>query len=80
MKITYYGHSCFEVEAAGKKLLFDPFITPNELAKDIDISSLKPDYILLSHGHQDHVADVAEIYNQSKAKIIGAFEVVSWFE
>lgn len=80
MNITYYGHSCFQLEISGKKLLFDPFITPNPLAKNIDISELKPDYILLSHGHQDHVADVEEIFKKSKAKVIGAFEVVSWFE
>jgi len=80
MQITFYGHSCFEVEISGKKLLFDPFISPNDQAKEIDISTIKPDYILLSHGHQDHVADVETIYNQSDAQIISTFEVVSWFE
>ncbi|MEL7002844.1 MAG: metal-dependent hydrolase [Bacteroidota bacterium] len=79
MQITYFGHACFEILIGGKKLLFDPFITPNELAKDIDINRLKPDYILLSHGHQDHVADVEVIYKNSEAKIIANFEVVSWF-
>jgi len=53
MKLTYYRHSCFEVEIEGSKLLFDPFITPNKLAKDIDIKSINPDYILISHGHED---------------------------
>jgi len=40
MNLTYYGHSCFAVEAAGKTLLFDPFITPNELAKAIDVDAV----------------------------------------
>ena len=53
MKTTYYGQSTFMLEAGGKKLLFDPFISPNPAAKDIDIHSLKPDYILVSHGHGD---------------------------
>ncbi len=79
MKLTYYGHSCFEVVVNGKILLFDPFISGNELAKDIDISALKPDYILLSHGHADHVADVEQIGKQSGATIISNFEVVNWF-
>lgn len=79
MQITYYGHSCFMIETEGKKLLFDPFITPNELAKNINIDTLKPDYILLSHGHQDHVADVERIYKNSKATLVSNFEVVSWF-
>ena len=47
MKLTNYGHSCFEVEVKGKKILFDPFITHNELAKDIDVNSILTDYILL---------------------------------
>lgn len=78
MIITYYGHACFEVEVSGKKLLFDPFISPNELAKNIDITSIKPDYILISHGHEDHVADAVEIAKQSGAKVISNFEIVTW--
>ncbi len=80
MKFTYFGHASFMVETQGKKLLFDPFITPNELAKNVDVSALKPDYIILSHGHADHVADVETIYNQSEATIISTYEVVGWFQ
>ncbi len=80
MKLTYYGHSCFEVEVAGKRLLFDPFITPNPLAAKIDLSTIKPDYIFLSHGHFDHVADVEVIARQSEAVVVGCFEVVQWFQ
>jgi len=64
----------------GYKILFDPFITPNPLAGNIDVNSLKPDFILLSHGHSDHVADVEKIYNNSKTTLIGGFEVISWFK
>lgn len=80
MKFTYYGHSCFEVELAGKRLLFDPFITPNPLAAKVDVGALKPDYIFLSHGHFDHVADVEVIAQQLGATIVGSFEVIQWFE
>ena len=79
MNITYYGHSCFEVEVAGKRLLFDPFITPNPLAAKVDITSLQPDYIFVSHGHFDHVADVEVIARQSGATIVACFEVAEWF-
>lgn len=79
MNITYYGQSCFEVEVAGKHLLFDPFITPNPLAQEIDITKLNPDYILISHGHFDHVADVEAIAKQSEATLIGCYEVIEWF-
>ncbi len=80
MKLTYFGHACFQVEIEGTKLLFDHFITPNDLAKDIDIKEINPDYILVSHGHEDHVADVENIARQSGATLISNFEIVSWFE
>lgn len=79
MQITYYGHSCFLIEIDGKNILFDPFITPNELAAKIDINSIRADYILLSHGHQDHMADVETIYKNTKATLVSNFEIVSWF-
>lgn len=58
--------------------MFDPFIKPNELAKHIDVKSLKPDYILLSHGHGDHVADLIPIQKQSGAKVICIAEIAGW--
>ncbi len=79
MRITYYGHSCFMAEVNGKKLLFDPFITPNELAKHININDIEADYILLSHGHSDHVADTESIALSTGATIIANYEVAMWF-
>jgi len=80
MRITYFGHSCLLAEVAGKKLLFDPFISPNKLARDIDPSTIKADYVLISHGHEDHVADAIPILKRTKARLISNFEIVSWFE
>ncbi|MCD8529169.1 MAG: metal-dependent hydrolase [Chitinophagales bacterium] len=79
MKLTYYGHACFALEIKGKHLLFDPFITPNELAKDIDIKKIKADYIFISHGHEDHVADALSIANNTGATVVANFEIYSWF-
>lgn len=78
MKATFYGHASIALELAGANVLFDPFITPNEQAKHIDINSLKPDYILLSHGHGDHVADVAAIQKNSGATVIAIVETAAW--
>jgi L-ascorbate metabolism protein UlaG (beta-lactamase superfamily) len=78
MKIIYYGQSCFGIEMGGKKLLFDPFITPNDLAKDIDVEKIEADYILVSHGHQDHIADLVSIAKRTNAKVIGIWEVTAW--
>lgn len=78
MKITYYGHACFTLECGGKRLLFDPFVTPNELASHIKIDDIKADYILLSHGHEDHVADCVAIAKNNDAKVIAGWEVSEW--
>ncbi len=78
MKYTYYGQSSFLLETETHKLLFDPFISPNPLAKDIDLSKIKADYILVSHAHEDHVADLIELAKQTKAKVIAMPEVIAW--
>ena len=78
MKITYFGHSCFQVEVNDKKILFDPFILGNPLASNIDIQSINPDYILVSHGHLDHIADLELIAKQSNALVICNWEIYKW--
>jgi L-ascorbate metabolism protein UlaG (beta-lactamase superfamily) len=78
MKFTFYGQSAFEIETGGKKLLFDPFISHNPLAKHIDVSSLKPDYILISHGHGDHIGDLVPIQKQSGATVICIADIMGW--
>lgn len=79
MKLTYYGHSCFAVDIHGKKILFDPFITPNELAEGVDPEKIEAEYILVSHGHQDHMADAIDIAKRTGATIVSNFEVATWF-
>jgi L-ascorbate metabolism protein UlaG (beta-lactamase superfamily) len=79
MKITYYGHSCFSVVAGGKHLLFDPFISGNELAKHINIDDMQADYIFISHGHFDHTLDVVRIANRTGAKVLGVWELYDYF-
>lgn len=79
MNLTFYGHACFSVEIQGKKILFDPFISGNELAKSIDISKIEADYILISHGHQDHILDVEAIAKRTGAKLVSNYEIINWF-
>jgi L-ascorbate metabolism protein UlaG (beta-lactamase superfamily) len=78
MKVTYYGHSCFAVETGGRTLLFDPFITPNELARGIDINRVQADYILISHGHFDHIADAVTLAQRTGATVISNYEITVW--
>ena len=78
MKLTFYGHACFSVEVNNKTLMFDPFISPNELAKHINIADIEADYILLTHGHSDHIADCVTIAQATGAKVICNFEIHEW--
>lgn len=80
MNITYYGHSCFGVNVGGKNLLFDPFISANELAASINVEKVNADYILVSHGHQDHIADAEAIARRTGATIICNWEIYTWFQ
>ena len=78
MTFTYFGHSCFQMEIGGMKILFDPFISPNPLVQEIHIPNLQPDFILVSHGHGDHVADLIPIALQSDATVIANYEIAEW--
>lgn len=79
MKLTYYGHACFSVVVGGKTLLFDPFISPNPLAQSIGVDQVPADYILISHGHEDHLADVEAIARRTGAQLISNYEIIGWF-
>ena len=79
MNLTYYGHSCFTVIVAGRVLLFDPFITPNEAAsKLVDVDAVPADFILVTHGHFDHIADCVRIAKRTGATVISNFEISGW--
>lgn len=80
MKITYLGHASLQIEVLGKTIIVDPFISANELAHSIDVNSLKADYILVTHGHQDHLLDVELIAkNNSNTLLVSNYEIVNWF-
>jgi L-ascorbate metabolism protein UlaG (beta-lactamase superfamily) len=79
MKVTYYGHACFAVAAGGRHILFDPFISGNELAKNIDLNSIKADYIFVSHGHSDHMADTVTIATNTGATVVCSYELFVYF-
>jgi L-ascorbate metabolism protein UlaG (beta-lactamase superfamily) len=78
VKVTYYGHACFAAETGGKTLLFDPYISQNPLASSIKVGSIAADYILVTHAHDDHMADAVDIARRTGAMIISNFEIVEW--
>ena len=80
MKITYYGHASLGIEVGGKKLIVDPYISANGLAKDIDVDALEADYILLTHAHGDHILDVDRIAQNTGAVIVSNAEIAGYYE
>jgi L-ascorbate metabolism protein UlaG (beta-lactamase superfamily) len=78
MQLSFYGHASFSIEVTGKTILFDPFISSNPAASQIDINSLKADYIFLSHGHGDHLADAVAIAKNTGAICVASAEVEGW--
>lgn len=81
MKITYYGHNSLLIEILGNYIMVDPFITGNPLYKDkLDVKSLKADYILLTHAHQDHTLDVETIAKNTNAKIVSNYEIAMYYQ
>jgi len=79
MQLTYFGHASFLATIGGVRVLFDPFISPNPLAKDIDVDAIEADYILVSHGHGDHIADVESIAKRTRAKVLAIAEIAGYF-
>jgi L-ascorbate metabolism protein UlaG (beta-lactamase superfamily) len=80
MKLTFYGHATFLIEAGGKKILFDPFFTGNPAAKDVNLDSITADYIFVTHGHGDHTGDLVKIAQKTGAICVGAAEVANWLK
>jgi len=80
MKITYLGHASLAIETNGKNIIVDPFITENELAKHIDVTALKADYILITHAHGDHIADVELIAKNTGATIVSNAEIAGHYQ
>jgi L-ascorbate metabolism protein UlaG (beta-lactamase superfamily) len=80
MKITYLGHASLAIEINGTNIIVDPFISANELAKHIDVNSLKADYILITHAHGDHILDVETIAKNTGATIVSNAEIAGYYE
>jgi len=80
MEIKYLGHSCFLLNIDGARVLFDPFISYNSLASQINKEEIEVDFILLSHGHQDHTADAEYFAKKNNATVVAIFEICEWYK
>jgi len=78
MKAAYHGHSVVTLETEdGTKLLIDPFIKGHERC-DLDVDTVEPDYILVTHAHEDHFGDTIEIAKRTGAQVITTVEIADY--
>ena len=77
IELTYYGHACFGIKGQGVTLLIDPFLTGNSLAA-ISAEEVEADYILVSHGHSDHLGDTVAIARRTGATVIANYEIATY--
>ena len=77
LKLTWYGHAALGLETGGYKLLVDPFFSGNPAAS-VSAEKIRADFILLSHGHDDHVGDTVEIAKRTGATVVSNFEIAAW--
>jgi L-ascorbate metabolism protein UlaG (beta-lactamase superfamily) len=78
IRFKYYGHSTFTVDADGIKLVIDPFFAPNNPLAPTTADTIEADFVLVSHGHGDHIADAAAIAKRTGAMVISNYEIVTW--
>ena len=81
MKIKYLGHSGFQFSLGKFQIVVDPFITHNPLcANKVDLNEVAADFILLTHAHEDHIADAESLAQRTGAVIISVYEVATHFQ
>ena len=73
-RLTYLGHAAFTVEGSKARIVIDPFLSGNPLAK-AGPEEIKADYVLLTHGHGDHLGDGIEIAKANDATIVAPNEL-----
>ncbi len=78
-KLTWHGHATLGLETGGYKLIVDPFFNGNPAAS-LAPEAVEADFILISHGHGDHVGDAEGIAKRTGATLISNFEIAGWFE
>ena len=77
-ELTWLGHGSWSIRTGAHAILLDPFLNDNPSAP-ITADEAEADFILVSHGHFDHVADVASIANRTGATVVAIYEIAEWF-
>lgn len=77
MKVSFHGHSVVKIETGGKTIIIDPFITGNSLT-DLSVEEIKPDVIIVTHGHGDHIGDTIQLAKKNHSLVIANDELATY--
>ena len=77
LKVTFYGHSCFLLEDGSKRIIIDPFLTGNPVCP-VKAADVRVDYVLVTHGHADHLGDAVDLSKRCKAPVVACYEVAGF--
>lgn len=77
LTLRYIGHSAFVLEAEGKVVAIDPFITGNPVAT-VRAEDIEPTTILVTHAHDDHVGDAVKLADRTGAKVVAQVELAGF--
>jgi L-ascorbate metabolism protein UlaG (beta-lactamase superfamily) len=80
VKLTFHGHSCWEIQGSSHRVLIDPFLTGNDLADVGPDAFDKLDSVIITHGHGDHIGDGVEIAKKTGALVVSNFEIANYVE
>ena len=78
MEIRFLGHACFELSDGSARVLIDPFLAPNNPKATLSAEDVDPTHVLLTHGHQDHVADAVAVATRTGAPVVAIVELATW--
>lgn len=77
LELTWHGHNTWGIQTSEHRLVLDPFFNDNP-STQVDADSVDADFVLISHGHFDHIADAATIANRTGATCIAIYEIAQW--
>jgi L-ascorbate metabolism protein UlaG (beta-lactamase superfamily) len=78
-RVRWLGHACLLFESDGRHLLIDPFLTSNPAAA-ATAGDVPADFILVSHGHADHIGDTVAIAKRTGATVVANYEIYEWLQ
>mgnify|MGYP001294651720 CR=1 FL=1 len=78
-QLTWLGHGSWLITSGNHRIVLDPFVTDSPTAP-LQVDEIDADYILVSHGHFDHVSDIVPIARRCNSTVVGMFEITSWLE